>query len=87
MEPLQKELIPGITAHLDADGTLTLTQEHTVDESIADYDGSLLVDEPVITTMQLPAQAARALLKFLRREQSRERIGYRLWQKEGSSQK
>jgi hypothetical protein len=74
-EPFKKDLGFNITAMLYEDGILTLTEE--------DFDE----EEGVETTrIALPPQAARALLNFLRREQSRERIGYRLWQKEGSSQ-
>jgi hypothetical protein len=74
MEPLCKDLVPGISAQLDADGNLTFTRVSTI------------LFFRWTTRFTLPPQAARALLNFLRREQSRERIGYRLWQKEGSSQ-
>lgn len=77
-EPLEKDLSPGYHASLSENGTLTLVRVVTV----TFFRWTITIP----TTVQLPAVAVRALLNFLRREQSRKRIGYRLWQKEGSSQ-
>ncbi len=74
MEPLHKELIPGISAQLDADGNLTIQEEQTALDQFDEEDGA------EVTTVVMPAQAARALLKFLHHPTSRKRIGARLLQ-------
>jgi hypothetical protein len=76
METLEKNLGFGFTARLDKTGTLTIVEEHSVDKRIADYDGSLLIDEPIITEQTMPAQAARALINFLLRQDCRDRIQF-----------
>lgn len=70
MEPLHKDLVPGIAAHLDADGTLTLTQEYTTLDAFDEEDGV------ETTTIALPAQGARALIKFLLRDEARNKIQF-----------
>lgn len=75
MEPLQKDLGFHMTASLDADGTLTLTE--TIwpdDDESSDSEQSL---EPTITGLTLPPQACCALLNLLHKSEARKRIGAR----------
>lgn len=75
MDPLEKDLGFHLSASLDIDGMLTLTE--TIwpdDEESPDSEQPL---EPVITGLTLPAQAACALLNLLRTSEARKRIGAR----------
>lgn len=78
MEPLRKELMPGLHASINSNGTLTLTEENVIVHDVGEED------EVTITTIDMPAVAVRALLNMLRTEAARTLIGYRRWQKEGS---
>lgn len=75
-ETLSKELAPGYHADIDEQGTLVIT------EIGSRLNLALNELEPANTVVALPPQAARALHNFLRREECRDRIGYRK-QKEG----
>ena len=74
MKLLEKELVPGITATLNEDGVLTLTERTILPEDEID---DFTQEAVTVTEISMSAQAVRALLNLLRRQAVRQLINYR----------